>query len=683
PPPSEEQTQEAVAEVSMTEAADPFGTETPTEQKELAFGVLLSHTQTWKQKGLALGNLLKSICLAPGEVTRVAIVDWKRRTAGTMAEDTTTGEEVTSDIDISRAVNEVQKSVAAEAQQGAGTDIGMSTSTQVGYGGGSPFTSLSASAGSTTTMGLTASFSTGKRDLSAQAQNALNQRTAERSQSLRSRRASVVREVTEAESETMNARILANYNRRHALNIEYFEVLQTYSLNTKLTDWHRCIFIPLKTIDFSKPENIKTHRTKLYQIFLDLERKDLVKHLLQGENGRSEEIRGRLKTLESEIDSLRRKSSDVSAIAQRVVNDLNSKHYLFTSRIISETFSKIDEFNSRYQIDEFPGESQTNYEVRLQEAHEFFQQIREETRNDLHSKEVEEAALRERLLQAVLPLEERLADDSLFLSQQVWMRMDPFRVYQMLQKIKLGGKALSAMVDPHPVGVFGNYVAFRWGFRDDSGNNGSEVWQMDRKTFEKKFVAPEDNGASENSTTVAVPSDGIFAEAVLGRSEAAEEIDDTKFWKWEEHHIPILPPEIKELESRDRSGSMELTTAALDPSLAALRSQTPADISHIAQAITALQNGGMFRNMSGLAELTQQSAALAGHSSAGAKHAAEQAQKIHAKMVELTEHLVDKGIELAQSEAGQAIIAEAILPGSGIAKTFVENIGKGTKSGRK
>ncbi len=169
----------------MTEAADPFGTETPTEQKELAFGVLLSHTQTWKQKGLALGNLLKSICLAPGEVTRVAIVDWKRRTAGTMAEDTTTGEEVTSDIDISRAVNEVQKSVAAEAQQGAGTDIGMSTSTQVGYGGGSPFTSLSASAGSTTTMGLTASFSTGKRDLSAQAQNALNQRTAERSQSLR------------------------------------------------------------------------------------------------------------------------------------------------------------------------------------------------------------------------------------------------------------------------------------------------------------------------------------------------------------------------------------------------------------------------------------------------------------------------------------------------------------------
>jgi hypothetical protein len=48
-----------------------------------AIGVLTLHEQTWEQTDLALGNLLQSICLAPGEVTQVAVVDWKRRLTGT------------------------------------------------------------------------------------------------------------------------------------------------------------------------------------------------------------------------------------------------------------------------------------------------------------------------------------------------------------------------------------------------------------------------------------------------------------------------------------------------------------------------------------------------------------------------------------------------------------------------
>ena len=50
------------------------------------------------QKGIALGNLTQSICLAPGEVTQVAVIDWRRTTTGTSEELTEQGETVTSDI---------------------------------------------------------------------------------------------------------------------------------------------------------------------------------------------------------------------------------------------------------------------------------------------------------------------------------------------------------------------------------------------------------------------------------------------------------------------------------------------------------------------------------------------------------------------------------------------------------
>ena len=32
---------------------------------------------------------------------------------------------------------------------------------------------------------------------------------------------------------------------------------------------------------------------------------------------------------------------------------------------------------------------------------------------------------------------------------------------------------------------------------------------------------------------------GVFAEGKLGHCNVSEEIDNTRFWKWEEHPIPI------------------------------------------------------------------------------------------------------------------------------------------------
>ena len=210
----------------LTAPIDPFDGRGEEFETLPAVGVLTVHQQGWVQKGIALGNLTQSICLAPGEVTQVAVIDWRRTTTGTSEELTEQGETVTSDISQQRAVNEVQRAVAEEAQRGGSSTSATSAALQSGLAVSTLVASGSVSSAVNTSSALTAQFSTGSRNLAANSTNALSQQTAERSSALRSRRTSMVREVSEKESETLSTRVLANYNRRHTLNVEYFEVLQ-------------------------------------------------------------------------------------------------------------------------------------------------------------------------------------------------------------------------------------------------------------------------------------------------------------------------------------------------------------------------------------------------------------------------------------------------------------------------
>ncbi|HEY0725256.1 MAG TPA: hypothetical protein VGD41_14890, partial [Pyrinomonadaceae bacterium] len=293
---------------ALDKPVDPFETRASGNaeiETRPAFGVLTVHRQSWVQRGIALGNVIQSVCLAPGEVTQVAVIDWRRQTSGTSTDTDEQGEAVTSAIDQQRAVNEVQQAVAREAQSGRSSTSASSASTQASLSGASLMLSGSTAAAAATSTALTAQFSTGARNLAAQSSNALSQRTAERSSALRSRRSTVVREVSEHETETLSTRVLVNYNRRHTLNVEYFEVLQLYALTTKLHSWERCLFVPLKPIDFNLPEQIVKHRVSLQAIFESLGRSDLIARLVSDFNTakHADSLDLRIKALEQEISN--------------------------------------------------------------------------------------------------------------------------------------------------------------------------------------------------------------------------------------------------------------------------------------------------------------------------------------------------------------------------------------------
>src|SRR5262249_52409701 len=162
-------------------------------------------SQSWFAQGLTLGQLLHSVTLAPGESTRIACLAWSRRSRAGTSEDISESELLSNTMLHSRAISEVTRATASEFQTGtphvhsqASTDqTGTATGFEIG-----PFSFGGSDSGSTTTTDvMSASSSFGARDLAANYAQDINDRSQQNASSVRNRRASIVREVSQSEHE--------------------------------------------------------------------------------------------------------------------------------------------------------------------------------------------------------------------------------------------------------------------------------------------------------------------------------------------------------------------------------------------------------------------------------------------------------------------------------------------------
>src|SRR6185436_15049545 len=101
-----------------------------------AVGALITLSQSWYAKGITLGHMLHSLALAPGEATRIAVVDWSRRTRAVSSETVDESESLDNATAHSRAISEVQNAVAREMQSGGSMSSGWAKSTSTGKSGG-------------------------------------------------------------------------------------------------------------------------------------------------------------------------------------------------------------------------------------------------------------------------------------------------------------------------------------------------------------------------------------------------------------------------------------------------------------------------------------------------------------------------------------------------------------------
>ncbi|MER7580216.1 hypothetical protein [Kitasatospora sp. NPDC097691] len=220
-----------------------------------AEGMIVTTEQTWSAQGVTLGRLLHSLALAPGESTRVAVVDWQRSTKATGTETTSEADTLSATTDQNRSISEVANAIAREEQFGtsqlaqssrsssSGGSIGVSF---FGIGGGGNW-SESSNSGFATAV----SRSTGVKSVADEATQRISARTQQLATAARSRNMTVVRETTQTEKDQVVTRVVTNYNHMHAMSVQYYEVVQVYNVTTKPTKLERCLFIPLQELTFN------------------------------------------------------------------------------------------------------------------------------------------------------------------------------------------------------------------------------------------------------------------------------------------------------------------------------------------------------------------------------------------------------------------------------------------------
>ena len=128
------------------------------------------------------------------------------------------------------------------------------------------------------------------------------------------------------------------------------------------------------------------------------------------------------------------------------------------------------------------------------------------------------------------------------------------------------------------------------------------------------------------SEIIPLPSGGVFAEAVLGRFNAAEKLDLTRFWNWQDSPIPITAPEIAPVQAGSRAQSDDIRPGQLSAPVVTIQNPTSLpDATGVGAILTALQQGNMFRDMSGLAQTAALAQAGVQASAQGATAAGQQA----------------------------------------------------------
>jgi hypothetical protein len=228
-----------------------------------------------------------------------------------------------------------------------------------------------------------------------------------------------------------------------------------------------------------------------------------------------------------------------------------------------------------------------------------------------------------------------------YYSQAVVGNLDSATLVMLLSRFTWRGKPLADQVEPNPLAVAGNFLVLRAPIEDDEAagidDNGTpwgELLRQRELTFEQR-----------DDRLVPIPTGGVFAEAVLGRSNSAEKLDITRFWNWQDSPIPLQPSEIAPVSTGSRATAEGLEPGQLGaPVLNILNPTALPEPAGLTAALNTLASASLFRDMSGLAG-TQ---ALAQAGSAGTLSAATEAGRLASANLKT---VTDQAVAMGQAAA--------------------------------
>ncbi|MFI0446842.1 hypothetical protein [Actinomadura sp. 6N118] len=224
-------------------------------------------------------------------------------------------------------------------------------------------------------------------------------------------------------------------------------------------------------------------------------------------------------------------------------------------------------------------------------------------RAELRDPRGEDRKLAERLL---THLNERLEH----YHQAIWTSMDPARRYMLLDGIiapNSDGRSVSSVVENRLIGISGNCLILPVapGIHLDP----TVVRDNTRIDLRNAYATPP-----APPLRVSVPTRGVYAEAMQGACNACEQIDESRFWRWDKEPIPEadrLTP-IEPVSTASRATPVEgLTPTALPSPLVSIQNAPDLpDPLGLRDALNVLAKGDLFKDITGLTQ-TQKNALAA------------------------------------------------------------------------
>lgn len=224
-----------------------------------------------------------------------------------------------------------------------------------------------------------------------------------------------------------------------------------------------------------------------------------------------------------------------------------------------------------------------------------------------------------------------------YYNRAIWLLQDPVERRILLEEL-LNGTGLTDLIDEMPVAVSGRYVAFplddpqlenvllkpavqealsRLRLGQDVLN---DIWNRAVEIGPREPKKPE-----PLVSYVSLPTRGLFAEAQLGHCNSCEVRDATRFWKWDESPCEKATP-IEGITPGPKGQPPTIPQPASlpNPVVNVMQAPTAPDPVGLAAALKVLGTPDIFRDMSGLDEVSK----LLGQLTSGAVTSLQDAQKI-------------------------------------------------------
>jgi hypothetical protein len=183
---------------------------------------------------------------------------------------------------------------------------------------------------------------------------------------------------------------------------------------------------------------------------------------------------------------------------------------------------------------------------------------------------------------------------------RIWERLSDARLFMLLDGFEApnsGGRSVASVVENRVIGIAGNSLILPVapGFHLDP-------------TFNQDVERPIDLLEHYQPNTpiepvrVAIPTRGVYAEAVMGACNSCEVKEEERFWRWEESPIPDNPPAILPTSTDTRRAEPPNLEAKDFPAPIIAMQAAPAapDPTGLAGALNLLGQSGLFKDITGL-----------------------------------------------------------------------------------